>query len=463
MKKSYREPSREVPVLGAWDVVVCGGGPAGCAAAVAAARQGARTLLVEKEGYPGGSPCTQLVCVILSTNGVDFQGIWHTYIHGLRHRNGIRPFIGSPEQPNIRSCVNPEMVKHVWDELLSEAGVEILHHAYGCLCLVKDGRATGVFAETRAGRRLLLAKRVIDATGDGLVAAQSGVAFDAGDGLHPWAMAMTKVFRMGNVQPPELPLSGETMTRVETALTAAIENGEYDSPVLLEKRRFLGYIRSGSWQLPAPRREMLSVLSRVLKVDPLDPFDCTRAEREGRLQALQAANAMQRFAPGYEQAYLLDTSNQIGIRSSRRLKGLAAVSDDDAEHFRKYPDGIARSSWDLDVWPADSYSKPAVPRGETHYRPRRERMMAGDYFDIRYGCLVAADLDNLLMAGRCISAGHLAESSLRIQQTCMATGEAAGTAAALSLAQGQTPRELDPGLVVRHLETIRAAVHPAWP
>ncbi len=463
MKSVHKEPARDVPVLGEWDVVVCGGGPAGCAAAVASARQGARTLLVEKEGYLGGSPCTQLVCVILSTNGVDFQGIWHEYTHGLRRRNGIRSFMESPSHTNIRSSVNPEAVKRVWDELLSEAGVEMLHHAYGCVCLIEEGRATGVFAETRAGRRLLLAKRVIDATGDGLVAAQSGVAYEAGDGEHPWAMAMTKVFRMGNIHQPELPLSDETMARVEAAFTAALERGEYDSPVLVEKRRFLGYVRGWAWPLPEPRREMLSVLSRVLKVDPLDPFDCTRAEREGRAQAWQAADAMKRFAPGYEQSYLLDTSNQIGIRSSRRLRGLATVTDEDARDFRKYPDGIARSSWDLDVWPADSYTKPAVPRGEAHYLPRQERMKAGDYFDIRYGCLVAEGVDNLLMAGRCISAGHSAESSLRIQQTCMATGEAAGTTAALSLAQRTTPREMDPMRVVDRLEKIRAQVSPAWP
>jgi hypothetical protein len=251
--------------------------------------------------------------------------------------------------------------------------------------------------------------------------------------------------------------------RVEAELTAAIGRGEYDSPVVVEKKRFLGYVRGWNWELPERRSEMLSVISRVLKVDPLDPFDCTRAEREGRAQAWQAADALKRFAPGYEQAYLLDTSNQIGIRSSRRLKGLATVSDDDAWSCRKYPDGIARSSWELDVWPADSYSKPAVPRGEEPYRSRQERVRAGDYFDIRYGCLVAAGLDNLLMAGRCISATHRAESSLRIQQTCMATGEAAGTAAALSCVHRTTPRELDPMLVVHRLAEVRARVKPVWP
>jgi len=457
---TIREPARDVPVLGSYDVVICGGGPAGCAAALAAARHGATTLLIEKEGFLGGAPCTQLVCVILSTNGADFQGVWHEVIARLRQRDGVRPFTGSAKEGQIRSAVDPEQVKYVWDELLCEAGVELLHHAYGACCTVEDGAARGVFLESRAGRHAILAKRVIDATGDGILAAQTGVPFELGDGQHPWAMALTKVFRMGNVRrPPNWP-DEEALRGIEQALSAAIDRGDYDTPVLTEKKRFLGYVRGWAWALPERRRELLSVISRVLKVDPTDPFDFTRAEREGREQARQAADALCRFVPGFEEAYLLDTSGQIGLRSSRRLRGIATVTDEDAWEFRKYVDSVARSSWDVDVWPADSYTRPAVPRGEARYRWRQERMRAGDYFDIRYGCLVAQGVDNLLVAGRCISAGHLAEASLRIQQTCMATGQAAGTAAALSIRQGATPRDLDPMIVVRQLEHDRAQVEP---
>ena len=131
--------------------------------------------------------------------------------------------------------------------------------------------------------------------------------------------------------------------------------------------------------------------------------------------------------------------------------------------FVQYDDSVARSSWDIDIWPADSYSKPAVPRGEEHYRERQQRLRDGDFFDIRYGCLVARSIDHLLMAGRCLSASHRAESSLRIQQTCMATGQAAGTAAALSLRAGLTPRELDPHAVIAQLAVDREQVVAAYP
>ena len=460
MQASVHEPARDITVLGEYDVVVCGGGPAGCAAAIGAARHGAKTLLVEKDGYLGGATVSQLVCVVLSTNGVDFQGVWHDYARGLRSRGGLRGLTGFGTG-HIHGAVDPELVKHVWDGLCSRAGVELLHHAYGCNCIVEDGRARGVLVETKAGRRALLAKRVIDCTADGIVAAQSGVAWEQGDGINPWAMALTKVVRLGGVRYPEKWPDWDAIQRFQAALDAAIARGEYDAPVVTEKKRLVGYLVGRCWEMPEARQEVISVISRVLKADPIDPFSLTRAEREGREQARQAADALCRFAPGFEHAYLLDTSAHIGVRSSRRLRGLATVTREDAESFHKYPDGVARSSWDIDVWPADSYSSPAVDRESETYKTRIARLKAGEYFDIRYGCLVAAGVDNLLMAGRCISAEHVAQSSLRIQQTCMSTGEAAGVAAALSLIQHVTPRELDAASVVAKLKIDRD-VEPAF-
>jgi 2-polyprenyl-6-methoxyphenol hydroxylase-like FAD-dependent oxidoreductase len=459
---TFREPARELPVLGEWDVIVCGGGPAGCAAAVASARHGAKTLLLEKDGYLGGAAVSQLVCVILSTNGVDFQGVWHEYARGLRTRGGLRELEGFGSG-QIRGAVDPECVKYVWDELLAAAGAELLHHAYASGVIVEGGVARGVFAETRAGRRALLARRLIDCTGDGAVAAAAGVPWEQGDDQgRPWAMSCTKVFRMGNVQWPADHPNPEAMARFEQELRDAVARGEYRSPILTQTTRVQDYVRGKLWRLTERRGEYLSVMSRVLKVDPLDPFDFTRAEREGRQQAWECADACRRFAPGFEHAYLLDTSAQLGLRSSRRIRGLATVTAQDAHGFHKYPDGIARSSWNIDIWPADSYTAPAVPYGTPEHNARKAQLLAGEYFDIRYGCLVAAGVDNLLLAGRCLSAEHAAESSLRIQQTCMATGQAAGTAAALSLKAGVTPRELDPQAVVRQLAAQRAAVTPAF-
>ena len=458
--RSVREEAKDVPVLAECEVLVCGGGPSGCAAALASGRRGAKTLLIEKEGYLGGAVVSQLVLVILSTNGVDFQGIWHEWAEELKGLGGIRAPIRT--KTNLWGSVNPEAVKYAWDALLSEAGVKLLHHAYAARGIVEEDTIRGVFLETKAGRRVILADRVIDCTGDGILAAESGVSWEQGDGTHKYAMALTKVFRLANVKYLEDWCTEDQYRQMEQNLNEAIERGEYKTPVLTEKRRLLNYLRQKSWQLPEPRAEMMSVLSRILRTDPLDPFELTNAEREGREQVWEAADFCHRYVPGFENSYLLDSNAQIGIRSSRRLKGLAVVTAEDAANCRKYPDSIARSSWDIDIWPAESYSASTAWKAENIKAHTNKLRTQGEYFDVRYGCVVAEEVKNLLMAGRCVSAEHEAESSLRIQQTCISLGQAAGTAAALSLEDGVTPQELEPMKVVRQLAEDRDAVEPAF-
>jgi len=453
--KTVLEPAKEVPVMGKWDVAVCGGGPAGCAAAIASARNGAETLLIEKDGFSGGAAVSQLVSVILSTNGVDFQGVWHEWIHALRRRNGVSEIRKSPHV--ISGTVYPECIKYAWDELLKKAGVKILYHSTVSEVLTEARRIKALFIETSAGRRAILADRVIDCTGDGIVCHKAGVPWEQGDGSSPWAMALTKVFRVGGAVRPELWPAPDIMAEIEKALRAAMVRGEFATPIVREPGRLLNYIRDWAWELPG-RNQIMSVVSRVLKTDPLDPWQMTRAEQEGRLQAWEAAEVYRRFVPGCENSYLLDTSNNIGVRSSRRIKGMELVTKKDVLEFRTYPDEVARSSWHIDIWPADSYTKPAVLSGTPDSKKRAVKISKGAYFGIRYGCLLAYGVENLLMAGRCISAEHIAESSLRIQQTCMATGQAAGTAAAISLKLGVESHELKPDILVRQLEKDRRAV-----
>ena len=459
-QSTYREPAKDLKVLGHWDVIVAGGGPAGCAAAWAAARRGARTLIVEKSGHLGGQTVDALVCAILSTNGVDFQGVWHDWIRALRRRRGDNELSRKGDQMMI-TTVYPEAVKYAWDDLLSEAGVEFLHHAHVGGAIVEEGVLKGVILDTRAGRQAAFAKRVVDGTGHGIVCHEAGVPWEQGDGTNKWAMALTKVFRLSGMNWDNITYTDEIIARAEAELDAAIARGEFVTPVVTEKKRLLKYAKLKLWDMGGGRGQIMSVLSRVLKVDPLDPWDFTRAEREGRAQAWEGAEAYRRFIPGCENAYLLDTSYQIGVRSTRRVQGLVRLTDDDAWQLRKQSNSIARSSWDIDIWPADSYTKEAVPRDDADYKKRHAKVAAGDYFDIPYGCIVAAGVDNLLMAGQCLSASHVAESSLRIQQTCMATGQAAGTAAAMSIELNVTPLELDPAPLLAQLAKDRD-VEPAY-
>lgn len=423
------QTGRDIPVLGEYDVVVCGGGPAGCAAAIAAARHGASTLLVEKYGYLGGAPVAQLVSVVLSTNGVDFQGLWHEWAQRLQAQRAMAPIIRSPSPfyPDcfwFRTSVDSEGVKRVWDDLLEEAGATTLLLAHLCGVCVEKGALTGVRVHSRAGLRLVRARRVVDATGDAAVCHEAGVAWDRGVEGQPWPQQVSLVRRMGGYPAPGS----------------------------------VGGAPLGGGGTVAYRSEALGRVDR-LRVDPLDPFALSAAMRDARREIRRQADAL----PAGR--YLVDTASEPGVRTSRIVQGVARVSDDDAWNLGKAADGIARASWEIDIHPPDD----AQPLPERWFHSRSaayarftRRLADGDWFDIPYGCLVAAGVDNLLVAGRCLSAGYLAQGSLRIQQTCMATGQAAGVAAALSLRCGKSPRELSPAVVVSQLARDRE-VAPAFP
>ncbi len=455
---TYSEPARNIPIIGEFEVIIIGGGPAGCAAALAAARHGAQTLLIERDGCLGGAAVSQLVATILSTNGVDFQGVWHEFMWAMKRRGGVREPIRQ-SNGEIRGSMDPEIVKHVWDELLGKEGVHVLHHTLAAGAMVKDHLIKGVIVETPAGRGAICGLRVVDCTGDGMVCAQAGVSWEQGDGRHRWAMASTTIFRMGNViEPPGFPTPDDEK-KLEEGMKKALESNEYSTPIILSGRAMAYAKKWRGWTVPPHRTETTHVTGRVLQVDPLDPWDLSRAEREGREQAWQVQDYYRRTCPGYEKAYLLDTSARAGIRSSRRIQGLARACREDVLGLRKYADGIARCSWKVDIWPADSYTAPPDAHMDEEWH---SRIRSGGYFDIRYGCIVAKEIDNLLVAGRCLSADHWAQSSLRIQQTCQSTGQAAGTTAALSLEEDTTPRQLDALTVVAQLDEDRAGVEPAF-
>ena len=201
-------------------------------------------------------------------------------------------------------------------------------------------------------------------------------------------------------------------------------------------------------------------LNRVdrLRVDTLDPLAISSAIIDTRDEIWRSSDSLE------DGKYLVDIAPELGVRTSRIIEGMDSVTEEQAWNFHKHPHGIARSTWELDIHPPDDE---AIPERWFHsksqlYAERATRVQEGEYFDIPYGCLVPTGVDNLLVAGRSLSASYLAHGSLRIQQTCMATGQAAGTAAALSIAQGVTPRELDPTSVVARLEADRASVPPAF-
>ncbi len=440
---THLEPARHLPVLGEWDVVVCGGGAAGCAATVAAARHGAKTLLLERDGHLGGTSVSALVNVTLSTNGVDFQGIWHEWAGRLKQCGGISELRWEDREGTrwLGGSSAPEMVKLVWDELISESGAEILHFAWVSSAIVEAGSIRGVIVETKAGRQAIRARRVIDCTGDGDVCAAAGARFTCGMDGKPWTHGVSVNALLGGVDAPPGYSPGE---RPRSAGT-----------------------------LPLFQRGLL----RFLKIDPLNPWDLSRVMREGRRISLEWVEKMraQRGWPAFggpglaEGPYVALTATLPGIRASRRIAGRAEATAGDAFHLNKYADGIARASWEIDFHQAEQpkgkefrFEGKIMDMDSPDYQPRREKTVLGDWFDIRYGCLLTADVENLLMAGRCISCDPIAHASLRIQQTCMSLGQAAGTAAAMSLHREIPASGLDPLLLANQLAADRAEVEPAF-
>lgn len=450
--KSYWEPKKQLEILGSYDVIVCGGGPAGCAAAISCARLGVRTLLVEKDGYPGGAAVSQLVSVILTTNGSDFQGIWYEYMNELRKLSGVTPLSPYPGYSYLtKAAAHPESIKYAWEALLRNAGVSYLYHCSVSDVIMEKNVVRGIIAETVKGRAALYAGIVIDCTGDAAVCAKAGISWEMGSPDSPYPMAGTKVFRLGGcLEEGDVPSDafiGELGEKWKAFITEA-------SPCLAASGYMPNFKKILGTRLPSTDTVMMAT-SRVLHMNPLDPFDLTRAETEGRLQDYVTAKFIREFIPERKASYLLDTSARMGVRASRRIFGLAKVSDEDVIQFQKYDDEIAKGSWDIDIWPSDSYEKPSVERHKESYKERIERMKTGEYYSIRYGCLIPFGASNLLAAGRCISCGPIAQSSLRIQQTCMATGQAAGTAAALCILHRTTPARLKPSELLMFLAQER--------
>lgn len=449
-KGFYCEKKREIPIIGEYDVIVAGGGPAGCAAALAAAGYGADVLLIENEGFLGGAPATQFVTSILSTNGVDFQGIWHEWIHKLRSLNGVHGLnhISKPLAGYVLGGkADPEAVKYAWDELLEAGGVKVLHYCLVADAIVSENTIAGLVIESVAGRQAIFGKRVIDCTGDGTVCFHAGVGWEHGNGKDNYGMACNFRFYMGNICAREQEASPKQFREVQAKIEREIDKYSLlDGSISAEE--LMGYSNSGSKRVIGPGKFLY-------KVDPLKPADLTRAVREGRKYAWEFMQLLNECVEDRRDAFVSSTPNRLGVRTSRRIRGLETVTHADVWEFKKYDDGIAKGSWDIDIYNPYEYEGFSVARHTPEYQLRIEKMKQGDYYDIRYKALVAKGVNNLLMAGRCISSEHEAQASLRIQQTCISTGQAAGTAAAMSVLDKVTPEDVDIEKLKMNLERDR--------
>jgi hypothetical protein len=427
-----------------FDVLVVGGGNAGCAAAIAAARHGARTLLVERYGFLGGTATAAMVGPWMTFHSGSERivgGIAEEMVERLM-RKGASPghIHDSSDYVATITPFDPEVHKALLFEMMGEAGVTLLLHAYFLAAQLDGATLTGASFATIGGTRTYAATVTIDATADALVAASAGVPTQQGD-ERGRVQPATLIFRLSHVDleklaqylrehPDEMRSSLPAHERTPANLTAvaglyalwqrAIADGLVDVP-----RELVSFFIS-----PYPD-EVTVNMTRVVNVDPLDPDDLTRAEVESRLQAMQLFDFFRRRVPGFENARIAATGTQVGIRESRRIVGRYTLTRDDVLQARKFDDAVARSAYPIDLH---------NPHGSGTIT---ERLAPGESYEIPYRSLVPLNREQLLVAGRCISTTHEALASTRLTPTVMTLGQAAGTAAALACARGVNVGDVD--------------------
>ncbi len=421
------------------DVLVVGGGNAGCAAALAAGRHGARTMLVERYGFLGGTATASMVGPWMTYHSGSKRivgGIAQEIVERLQRRGGSPGHIyDSSGYVSTITPFDPEIHKALLFEMVREAGVKLLLHAY----FLRSTPGGAVFA-TVAGEREYRAAAIIDATADAYVAASAGVQTQQGD-ERGRVQPASLMFRLSHVDlaktatyvrmhPDQMRTSLKAHERTAPALTAvaglydlwhdAQQHGEVEIP-----RELVSFFIT-------PYADEVSVnMTRVTDIDPLDPDDLTRAEVEARAQVMQLLEFFRARVPGFENARIAATGTQIGVRESRRIVGEYTLTRDDVLQGRKFPDAVARSAYPIDI------HNPSGSGTVTH------RLAEGESYEIPYRCLVPAAVDGLLVAGRCISTTHEALASTRLTPTVMTLGQAAGTAAALAKEAGRRLRDVD--------------------
>ena len=396
-----------------YDVIVLGGGFAGIAAALASAREGAKTLLVEKGNALGGAAVNCLVNPFMpystKINGVVTelsQGIFSEINHRLEKKNAI-----------VNRHFLEEELKFVLNEMVIESGVELLFHAYLYAASKENGKIKSISVATKCGPVELEADTFVDASGDAQLAYLAGCPTVLGREPDHLCQPMTLCFRVGNVDREKF-LAGRPafqMAYAEAKKAGTIKNPRED--VLVFKFVVPNVLHFNT--------------TRIVKKNPTDPFDVTEAEIEARRQVEEIYEWLKQNAEGLENSFLMSTASEIGVRESRMIVGDYVLTEDDCRAFTKFEDGIAACNYDIDIHNPEG-------SGTSHYY-----FPEGEFYTIPYRSLIPKEAENLLVAGRCISSDHGAQASYRIMPTVCSLGEAAGVAAGMACKSSCGVREID--------------------
>ena len=422
----YKECAKTLPVIHEVDVLVCGSGPAGIAAALASARSGSNTMLIESLGDVGG----------ISTSGLmsHWTGRAHSPIYSEILQKSAERNEGEFKD-KIVNIIDPEKLKTLYLELLSEAGVKILLYTVASDVITEENSVKGVIIQNKSGRSVISAKVVIDATGDGDIAFRAGAEYLKGRESDGRMQPCTIMFKVGGVDYSRavFPGSFETLVNIEKGELHALGKKIIGHPaghVLLYKSTLPGVVTCN--------------MTNCIDIDGTKAEELTMATLICREQIDRIVGFLREYAPGYKNCYCISSASLIGIRETRHFIGVYTINENDILSAKQFPDWIVRDAhFNFDIHNLDGagLDKDGV----------QHKFTQQSGYTIPYGCLIPQKIDGLILAGRCISGTHKAHSNYRVMPICIGIGEGAGYAATIAVKNGIQPRNVNPSDIQKYI------------
>lgn len=422
----YLMKERFIKIDEDWDVIVAGGGPAGCAAAISAAREGAKTLLIEATGCLGGMGTSGLVpswCPFSDKEKIIYGGIAEKVFSASK--SGIM-HVKKDDMDWVP--IDPELLKRVYDDLVTQAGVSVLFNTFlSAVDTDDEGNVTAVIVSNKSGLTAYRAKVYVDCTGDADLAVWAGAEYEKGDETGDMQPA-THCFILSNVDDYAY-IYGPILhgKNADSPIYDIVSSGKYLH--IADVHMCNNSIGPGTVGFNA---------GHLWHVDNTDPFNVSKALMEGRKIAAEIRDALAEYHPkAFANSFLVTTAPLMGIRETRRVIGDYILTVDDYLERRSFEDEICRNSYYVDIHNSKSESEKAK-QGRYYTKDRFIRYGKGESHGIPYRCLTPRHLKNVLVAGRSISCDRAVQASIRIMPACLATGEAAGMAAAHALKLTET-------------------------